>query len=91
MSDAPDETFRYSDFPLASQYLVPAHAHVTKDGVLFPWSDPMTRQYLGHKYERAGEEDLYVYLRVAEKHIEVYVGTTGIHELDTCVRKIKLP
>jgi hypothetical protein len=88
---ADEGVFKYSDFPLASQYLVPAHACVTADGVIYPWSDPMTRLCTGYCYERTGEDDFYVYLRVTDKHIEVFRGTTGIHELDTCVKRIKLP
>jgi hypothetical protein len=51
----------------------------------------MTRLCTGYCYERTGEDDFYVYLRVTDKHIEVFRGTTGIHELDTCVKRIKLP
>ena len=93
MNESPDGgVIRYSDFPLANEYMLSARPHITKDGVVYPWADPMSKTYLGRVYERAGEEPFYVYTRVTDDgRIEVYAGTTGIHELDRKVTTIRLP
>jgi hypothetical protein len=93
MSDTPDEgVIRYSDFPFANEYMLSARPHVTADGIVYPWADPMSKTYLGRVYERADEEPFYVYTRVTDKGtIEVYAGTSGFHEFDRKVTTIRLP
>lgn len=90
MSD--EDVIKSSDFPPSESCAIVGRTHLLPAGTVYPWSDPMSRTYIGRAYERAGEETFYVYTRVnAKGQVEVYAGTTGIHELDRKVTTIKLP
>ena len=92
MTDPDEGVIRYSDLPLANTYALAARPHVLADGIVYPWADQMSQTYVGRIYERAGADPFYVYTRVTEKGtVEVYAGTSGIHELDRKVTTIKLP